>query len=353
MKRSLLHITSIVVLSISLVSCTDIVILMTGNSPRKVREGCKTPEPGTFLDPISNLMLIMGQKYVDIPDTLVEKSWKYVELLTPRVRSRIDTAIIAEDGYAIPVRIYNNRRNSARKQQNVIVFYHGGGFVWGSIRIYDNLCAEITRKTGAVVVSVGYRLAPEYPFPYAVNDSRRALEWVAANIRDFGGDSERITVMGDSAGGNLSAVMSLMSRDRGGPPILSQVLIYPATMFVDTLTPSRRYFLVENERDFVLGDHFMETALKSYLLHSEDPRDPYISPHFGKIDASLPKALIITAQCDPLRDEARQYGELLAENGVEATYLEYPGMMHGFVSFYQVFPEARRAIRDIKNFCGH
>jgi len=323
---------------------------MSGNSPSRIKEGCATPEPGTYLHPLSNLILVLGDKYREIPDSVVEKGLRYVELMTPRVRTRIDTAIMSRDNHDIPVRIYNNEKKKHRHEQEVIIFYHGGGFVWGDIKIYDNLCSKIARKTGAVLVSVEYRLAPQFPYPYAVNDARDILVWASEYISEYGGDPDRVTVMGDSAGANLSAVMSLMARDLGGPAIENQVLLYPLTMFIDTLTDSRKYFVVENDRDFVLSDDFLERAYRSYLQNNENRRDPYISPHFATLDSTLPKTMIITAQCDPLRDEGREYGILLHEAGVEVEYDEYKGMMHGFVSLYQGLRDGRRAIRKISEF---
>lgn len=349
-KRLIIY---LITLSVMLSSCTDLVIIMTGHKPGEIKDGCVTPEPGTYLHKLSNLMLIMADDYRDIPDSLVKKSMKYVEMLTPRVRTRIDTQISAIDNYPVPVRIYNNERLSKREGQEVILFYHGGGFVWGNIRIYDNLCSKIARSTGAVLVSVEYRLAPQYPFPYGVNDSWSVLKWAAGNIEMYGGDTENITLMGDSAGANISAVLSLMARDSAGPAIENQVLMYPLTMFLDTLTPSRKYFLVDNERDFVLADDFLRRAERSYLQNNEDRTNPYISPHFAKLDSTLPRTLIITAQCDPLRDEAKDFGRLLGEAGNEVVYLEYEGMMHGFVSLYQGMKDGRKAIRQISAFCNN
>jgi acetyl esterase len=349
MKKTGLLVVLIALLLI-LYSSTDLVIIMSGNRPSSIREGCSTPEPGTYLHPLSNLMLVMGDKLRHLPDSVVEKSLKYAEILTPGVRTRIDTVIRSRDNWDIPVRIYNNKKVGRRHNQEVIVFYHGGGFVWGDIKIYDNLCSKIARKTGAVLISVGYRLAPEFPYPFAICDSRDVLEWVSDHIGLYGGNPGKVTVMGDSAGANISVVMSLMSRDLEGPDIDSQVLIYPITMFIDTMTNSRKYFIFENDRDFVLSDDFLERAYRSYLQKNEDRRDPYISPHFASLDNSLPRTLIITAQCDPLRDDGREFGILLREAGIDVVYKEYPGMMHGFVSLYLAFKEGKMAIREISRF---
>lgn len=349
-KISLVVLISIVFISLLFNSCSSVIILMTGHNPVKIKRGCITPEPGTYLDPLSNLLLVMTDRYRDVPDSLLNKSRKYVEMMAPRVRLKTDTVITAQDNYNIPVIIYNNLPVRKRKSQPVIIFFHGGGFVRGDIEIYDNLCSEIAKKTGALLISVGYRLAPEFPFPYAVNDAWDILGWASVNAGDYGGDTEDITLMGDSAGGNISAVISIMARDSAGPDISNQVLIYPLTVFIDTLTESRRYFLLENERDFVLSDDFLERATSAYLQHDEDGMNPYISPQFARLDSTLPRTLIVTAQCDPLRDEARDYGLLLGKAGVEVEYNEYKGMLHGFISLYQVMKEGRTAIKDIAGF---
>ncbi|MEZ5000041.1 MAG: alpha/beta hydrolase [Bacteroidales bacterium] len=246
--------------------------------------------------------------------------------------------------------MYNNRPVSKRENQRVILFFHGGGFVWGDIEIYDNLCSKIARKTGSVLVSVEYRLAPEYPYPYAIKDSWGILLWASDNIIKYGGNPRKVTVMGDSAGGNISAVLSVISREKGAPEIESQVLIYPLTMFIDTLTPSRKYFIYENERDFVLSDDFLLRADHAYLRNNENRRDPTISPHFAPVDSLYPRALIITAQCDPLRDEGKEYAGILHDAGVRVEYFEGKGMMHGFVSFYQALKEGRKAINEVADF---
>lgn len=351
MNARYLNILLFISLTLSLSSCTDLVILMTGNNPSKIRSGCATPEPGTNLHPLSNLMLVMAHKFNDRPDSVVENNLRIVRIMTPRVRTRIDTVINSFDGYEVPVRIYNNRPHSKRVNQRVIIFYHGGGFVWGDIEIYDNLCSKIARKTGAVLVSVGYRLAPEYPYPFAIKDSWEVLMWASVNINSYGGNAHKITVMGDSAGGNISAVMSVISRDKGMTEIESQVLIYPLTMFIDTLTPSRKYFIFENDRDFVLNDSFLLRADHAYLQNNEDRRNPTISPQFAPVDSLYPRSLIVTAQCDPLRDEGKSYAGILHDAGVEVDYFEGKGMMHGFVSFYQALREGRKAIRLISDFC--
>ena len=347
-KLSILLVTVCAVLS----SCTDVIILMTGNKPSEIREGCKTLEPGTELHPLSNLLLVMGEKIHENPDSLFDSKKRLVKIITPGIRFKRDTLITSFDGYQVPVRIYNDARNANWGDQNVILFCHGGGFVWGDVEVYDNLCSRIAAKTGAVLISVGYRLAPEFTYPYALKDSEWALRWTYENIGSYGGAPSRITVMGDSAGGNLAAVLSLLSRsgENDFPPIKSQVLIYPVTIMTDLMTPSRYYFLMGTNRKMIPGDNFFQFALEAYLPDSVDPEDPLISPHFAKSHANLPDALIITAGCDPLRDEGRAYAELLKNAGNRVVFREYDGMIHGFVSIYQIFKEGRDALDVVEEF---
>ncbi|MCA1756441.1 MAG: alpha/beta hydrolase [Bacteroidales bacterium] len=335
-----------------LTSCTDAIILMTGNKPSEIREGCKTLEPGTELHPLANLVLVMSDRITESPDSLFDSKRWLVKAITPRVRLKTDTLIASFDHHKIPVRIYNNQRESRRGNQEVILFLHGGGFVWGDIKIYDNLCSKLAKKTGAVVISLEYRLAPEFTYPYALRDSESVLRWTYANIEKYGGSPSCITLMGDSAGGNMAAVMSLMSRtnDNGIPPIKSQVLIYPVTILTDSITPSRYYFLTGADRSLIPGDNFFQYAREAYLTESDNPKDPLISPHFAESHESLPDALIITAGCDPLRDEGRGYAELLEKAGNYVDYREYDGMIHGFVSLYHLFKEGRDALDVIEEF---
>ena len=335
-----------------LTSCTDAIILMTGNKPSEIREGCKTLEPGTELHPLANLLLVMSDRITENPDSLFDSKKRLVKLITPRVRTKRDTLIASFDGHMIPVRIYNNISERRRGNQEVILFMHGGGFVWGDIEIYDNLCSKLASKTGAVVISLEYRLAPEYTYPYALRDSESVLRWTYANIEEYGGSPARITVMGDSAGGNLAAVLSLLSghHDNDIPPLKSQVLVYPVTILTDSITPSRYFFLTGPERSLIPGDNFFQYAREAYLSGSDDPENPLISPFFAESHESLPDALIITAGCDPLRDEGRGYAGMLEEAGNYVEYREYDGMIHGFLSLYHIFKEGRNALDVIEEF---
>ena len=237
----------------------------------------------------------------------------------------------------IPIRIYTAERIGKRP---VIVYYHGGGWVVGNIETHDNVTRYLAKACGGIVISVGYRLAPENPFPAAVDDAYAALQWVSENAESLGGDPSRITVAGDSAGGNLSAAVSLRSRDRNGPKISCQVLIYPVTNLSALDTGSYNNF----GTGFFLTKEGMEWFRSQYLPKPEDRADPYASPLLAPDHSNLPPAVVITAQFDPLRDEGEAYAEKLRQAGVPVEVARYDGIIHGFVSFVGIVDQAAEAL---------
>jgi acetyl esterase len=224
----------------------------------------------------------------------------------------------------------------------VVVFFHGGGWVIGNIYQAEWLCSHVARNTGAVVVSAGYRLAPEHPFPTAVDDAYEATSWVARHTAEVGGRADRLAVMGASAGGNLAAVVCQRARDEGGPRIVHQTLLYPATDMrpesrpPDQLVDAPMLPLVDRKAYF---DH--------YTGGDPDVNDPRLSPLLADSLADLPPALIITAEHDPLRDEGRRYAEGLCAAGTPARYTDYAGMVHGFMSYPGLASGARQALAEI------
>lgn len=237
----------------------------------------------------------------------------------------------------IPIRIYAAEGTGKRP---VIVYYHGGGWVVGSIETHDNVTRYLAEASGGIVVSVDYRLAPENPFPAAVDDAYAALQWVSGNAESLGGDPSRITVAGDSAGGNLSAAVSLRSRDRNGPKIQCQALIYPVTDISSLDTESYNDFAT----GFFLTKEGMEWFRSHYLPKTEDRVDPYASPLLARDHSNLPPAVVITAEFDPLRDEGEAYAEKLREAGVPVKVVRYDGVIHGFVSFLGIVDQAAEAL---------
>ena len=222
-----------------------------------------------------------------------------------------------------------------------MVFFHGGGFVHCGLDSHDGICCRLTQVSGCVLVSVDYRLAPEHPFPAAVDDAYAATVWAAANAGSLGGDAARLAVAGDSAGGNLAAVVSQMARDRGGPPLVFQLLYYPATHGPQAV-PSH----LENAEGYLLSDAMLEWYRRAYVPDQTISVSPLFAPYLADTLAGLPPAMIVTAEYDPLRDEGVEYAERLSAAGVPTQVSQYPGTIHGFVNFYPVLPKGRRALTE-------
>ena len=242
----------------------------------------------------------------------------------------------------IPIRIYTPDAPAPRP---ALVYFHGGGWVVCDLDTHEVVCTAMARRAGAVVVAVDYRLAPEHKFPAAVTDSYAATAWVASNAEKLGIDPKRISVGGDSAGGNLAAVVSLKSRDEDGPAIAFQVMVYPVTDLSSYDTPSYREF---GENHYLTKSE-MEWFRGHYLRSMEDARDPHASPLLALDLSELPPALIITAECDPLRDEGQAYAKRLEYDGVPVTYTCYAGMIHPFFSLSGAIPQAFDAIQQVAN----
>jgi acetyl esterase len=223
-----------------------------------------------------------------------------------------------------------------------LVYYHGGGWVIGDLYTHDGLCRSLTNAARCVVASVEYRLAPEAKYPVAPRDSYAALQWVVAHAERLGIDARRIAVGGDSAGGNLATVVALMARERGGPALVHQVLIYPVTDHAFD-TPS----YVENATGYVLTRDGMRWFWNHYLQQESQGREPYASPLRAQSLVGLPPALVVTAEYDPLRDEGEAYAARLRDAGVPVTLTRYPGMFHGFVRMTRILDQARTARDEI------
>ena len=238
-----------------------------------------------------------------------------------------------------PVRVYKPVRGAAGLP--VVVFLHGGGWCTGSLVTHDDLCRRICRSAQAVVVSVDYRLAPEHPFPAAVDDAWAVLQWVGEHAAEIGGDPARIAVAGDSAGGNLAAVLALRARDEGGPSLLFQLLLYPATGGVGEF-PSR----VENSDAPVLSTADLNTFLRHYAGHLGDSRPVDLEPALASDLSGLPPAFIATAWHDPLRDEGEAYGRRLADAGVPVEVVRFDHLVHSFASYAPLIPAASKAVEQ-------
>ena len=226
-----------------------------------------------------------------------------------------------------------------------LVFFHGGGWTIGDLDTHDVVCRQLAVGARCAVLSVDYRLAPEHPFPAAVEDCFSSTEFVHANARALKIDPTRIAVGGDSAGGNLAAVVALMARDAGGPKLAYQLLIYPAT--------DQRCEFPSHERNgqgYLLTREGIRFFRAGYLPNAKDRTDWRASPLLAASHANLPPAFVLTAGYDPLLDEGRAYAERLAKAGVEVAYKEYSDMVHGFVLFGGVVDAANAAVAEC---CQH
>jgi acetyl esterase len=264
----------------------------------------------------------------------------------PEAVARVEDLGIPGPAGAIGIRVYSPENNGPRP---ALIYFHGGGWVVCDLETHDVVCRAIARRSGAVVVNVDYRLAPEHKFPAAVEDAYAATLWTAANAGRLGIDKRRIAVGGDSAGGNLAAVMSLRCRDAGGPAIALQVLVYPVTNLASFDTDSYDAFAV----GYHLTKSEMEWFRASYLAAPEDGKHPYASPLLASDLHGLPPALVITAECDVLRDEGEAYAQRLEQAGVPVTCTRYPGMIHPFFSMPGALTQARNAIAQVAAAIGN
>ena len=245
----------------------------------------------------------------------------------------VTDSTIPGPGGDIPVRIYTPA-GAGSEPLPCLIYYHGGGWVLGDIEGLDTACRALANRAGCKVVSVEYRLAPEHKFPAPLDDSYAALEWVAANAASIGVDPDRLAVGGDSAGGNLAAAVTLRARDQGGPGIRSQLLVYPVTNH-DFGTPS----YAENGDGYLLTRDMMTWFWDHYVTTADDGKDPLASPLQATDLSGLPRALVLTAEFDPLRDEGEAYAARLRDAGCagHAEALRRPDP--------RVLPDARRVPR--------
>ena len=256
----------------------------------------------------------------------------------PKCHSITDRKIPVRDG-EIPVRIY---RPTTDTNLPLILNYHGGGWAVGNLQNNDYYCAVLAQRVGALVISVDYRLAPEFKFPTAVYDAYDALLWATQNAESLGADATRVCVTGDSAGGNLSAAICLKSRDLGGPKIKYQALIYPAT-------DSKLQFasLEAHAEAPILTKHDILNYLEMYLGKPEDRFSPLLSPIYALDLGGLPPALVVTAGYDPLCDDGQAYADRLNAEGTPCEVLHYPEDVHGFFTLPNHSKSGRQAIEEV------
>jgi acetyl esterase len=241
---------------------------------------------------------------------------------------------------AIPLRLYRPLGSVPGAALPALVYYHGGGWVIGDLDTHDTLCRELANHSGCAVLSVDYRLAPEHRFPAAVDDSIAALAWVQREAESLGIDANRIAVGGDSAGGNLAAVVAIAARDAGTLPLAYQLLIYPATDQHRT-APSHQ----SNGQGYLLTTDTMAYFTGHYISEPARYADWRASPLLHTDLSGLPPALVLTAGYDPLRDEGLAYAQRLTEAGNRASHLCFERQIHGFILMGKVLDEANTAVR--------
>jgi acetyl esterase len=282
--------------------------------------------------------------YYDVPPAVARRLYRDSRAaLTPDSPAVDSVQLRLAPGPAgpVPVRHYRPKGTAKDARLPALVYYHGGGWVIGDLDTHDVVCRTLANAARCVVLSVEYRKAPEAPFPAAVEDCVAATRWAAAEASTLGVDAGRLAVAGDSAGGNLAAVMTLLARDAGGPAIAFQVLIYPAT--------DQQMRLPSIDRN---GDGYMLTkqAIRyfrgHYLPRPGDWLDWRASPLLAGSLAGLPPACVLTAGYDPLVDEGQAYADRLAREGVKTEYRHYPDMIHGFITMGRVLDTASAALED-------
>ena len=254
---------------------------------------------------------------------------------------RTDERRIPGPGSDIALRIYTPRELKQAEKLPVLLWFHGGGFVIGSLETHDSVCRMLANQADCLVVSVDYRLAPEAKFPAAVEDCLAALKWVALHATEFGGDPACIAVGGDSAGANLATVMAILARDAAHPKLAFQLLIYPCTA-PEPETPSHHKF----KEGYVLTRNSITWFYRQYLRSGKDTSDFRYAPLILDELSGLPPALIIVAGYDPLRDEGVAYAQKLIEAGNRVRLSNYEGMVHGFFLMGGVVEGARRAVAE-------
>jgi acetyl esterase len=260
----------------------------------------------------------------------------------PELKSVEPLSIPAAHG-SIPARIYTpNKIRQAGGLAPGLIFFHGGGWVMGDLDTHDVACRKLADHGQLIVISVDYRRAPEHKFPAAVDDAIAATAWIAGHAKELGIDAARLLVGGDSAGGNLAAVVALAARDGNGPAISGQVLIYPATDFAMTHASHR-----EPETSLLLTHSVIRWFRDHYLNGAADAHDWRASPARASTLSGLPPAYVLTAGADPLRDEGDEYARRLKDAGVAVTHRTFPGQFHGFFTMGKLLQQANVAVSEI------
>lgn len=299
---------------------------------------------GRTLDPEMQLLLKLQHLEGPAAETVaISRGRRIIEASSrlaggnQRVGAVTDRTIDGPGG-PLPLRFYTPRGLSGRSP--ALLYFHGGGWIYGNLDSHDATCRFLAEEAQVRVVAVDYRLAPEAPFPAAVDDALAAWTWIADNAQGLGIDPTRIAVGGDSAGGNLAAVVAQQTVAAGGPSPAFQLLIYPATDFLET-APSRLTYA----EGFFLTKTFMDLAEENYLVGGEDRSDPRLSPLHGDVTGVAP-AYVVTAGFDPLLDEGNAYADKLRAAGVQVEHVTEDGLIHGFINMVAMGRTAPKAVRS-------
>ena len=290
------------------------------------------------LDKILNPRSTNEQSIEEIRERLNNESTKSSKQPIPF--SDIKNITVEVNSEKIPVRIYTPEDGD---KFPIIIYSHGGSWISGNLDTHDNVCRKLSQNTKAIVISVDYRLAPENHFPAGLNDVYNVLQWTNKNAKSIDGDESHIAIAGDSAGGNLSAAVCLMAKDKNGPRIACQVLIYPSTNIYELNTKSWSDF----SNDFNISKEEMEKYISLYVPQKEDRKNPYASPLLVKEFNQLPDTLVITAEIDPLRDEGEAYDNKLKETGIQTEVIRFNGVTHGFITMDKITDKADDALNQI------
>lgn len=281
--------------------------------------------------PVSMETYKTSRHFVEVMSAKMKESVKF--------KGKIQDRRIPGPSGDISIRIYTPESG---EPLSTLLFYHGGGWIFGNLDMEESICLALAADTPCSVVSVDYRLAPEHPFPAGLNDCYAALEWVAGDAHAPRKEGSKIAVSGESAGANLATAVTLMAKGRGGPAIAFQVLFYPVVNLSGFDTESHRAF----EEGFLLRRMDMEGSRSLYVPNEKDRLSPLASPLLAPDLTGLPPALIVTAGCDPLRDEGEAYGRRLREAGVEVNQICYEDMIHGFLYFLKKSASAKKALME-------
>ncbi|MGQ0802430.1 MAG: alpha/beta hydrolase [Actinomycetota bacterium] len=297
------------------------------------------PQAQTILDAMSGLGLVVDASTDHLAIRQAIEEFAEAGRAAAEPVAHVEDRTVPGPAGEIPVRVYRPTDDTSLP---VLVWFHGGGWTIGSLETHDNTCRSLANAVGCVVVSVDYRLAPEHKFPAAAEDAFAATQWVTQHVSELGGDPKRIAVGGDSAGGNLAAVVSLLARDGGGPALAFELLVYPVTDH-EFESPSMH----ENATGYFLELESMRWFYNQYLRDERDGADWRFSPARAADLSGLPPAFVLTAEFDPLRDQGEAYAGQLEAAGVPVEARRYDGVFHGFFGLRDLMDPAQQAFDDV------